>query len=219
MIPWGVETSIFRPTPNDRLSTRKQLGIPPEAWVFLCPRKIAKLYNQDAILEAFKRMLRRNDQVRLAFVVHNADPQYLSHLHETISRYALERQVLWLPSLSSAKEMAALYRMADAVVSVPSSEGYGFTVYEAMACGCPTIISDLPVFDQELIDDLHTLKVPAKDADETSRAMDRLMGDRALGQKLRQNGQRKTATMDVSDRITATLSLYQRMCKDFHRGP
>ena len=107
--------------------------------------------------------------------------------------------------------MARLYRMADGVISVPSSEGYGFTVFEALACGCPTIISDLPIFASELIKGVHTLKVPVRDAAALANAVQNLLTDARLRHELRANGQLLTRNMSTQQRVQQTLDLYQAL--------
>ncbi len=45
----------------------------------------------------------------------------------------------------SRELLSAAYRRADVLVHTADAEGFGLTLVEAMACGCPVIASDLPV--------------------------------------------------------------------------
>jgi len=152
--------------------------------------------------------LRRAVLVLLHF---NVDSNYLAKLKQIIKSKKLEETVLWLPPQDGPPDMAALYRMADIVVSIPSSDGYGFTVYEAMATGCPTVISDLPVFDDELIDGVHTLKVPVKEAAQTNRALTHLLNNPQLCQTLSHNALRVCRQKSVNKRIEQTMALYESL--------
>ena len=77
---------------------------------------------------------------------------------------ALGDAVVYVPQVAYA-EIPDLYRAADLVLSVPSSDGLPVSVLEAMACGTPVIVSDLPAL-RELTDDGADLSlVPMRDVD------------------------------------------------------
>ncbi len=213
LIPWGIETDIFKPTPDDRDKTRKELGIDTDAKVVFCPRKVSPLYNLDTVLEVVKEIAPQEPSLRLVLLRGSAQAGYLAHLEETITAYSLDGIVLWLPRQETAQDMARLYRMCDVVISIPSSEGYGFSVYEAMATGCPTIISDLPVFERELVHGVHAMKVPVRDTPNTCRACRALLNDPDLRQKLRRNARDICRHKDVATRIEKTVALYSGLIR------
>ena len=45
-----------------------------------------------------------------------------------------------------ASQLAAWYSAADCLVSTSRHEGSGYSVIEALVCGCPVVLSDLPSF-------------------------------------------------------------------------
>jgi glycosyltransferase involved in cell wall biosynthesis len=105
--------------------------------------------------------------------------------------------------------MADTYHMADIVLSVPSSEGYGATVYEALASGIPTIITDLPVFKSELQHEKHTLKVQVNEPDQISKAILRLLNDKNLRTSLVENGLETSRMRSATIRKKNVEGLYQ----------
>ena len=60
----------------------------------------------------------------------------------------LERSGRFSPGHVSDEELDALYSGALAVTCVSREEGFGFTPLEAAARGTPSIVADLPVFDE-----------------------------------------------------------------------
>ena len=48
------------------------------------------------------------------------------------------------------ERMPDVYRAADVVVSIPSSDSSPRSVWEALACGRPVVVSDLPWAREEL---------------------------------------------------------------------
>ena len=218
LIPWGVETDIFKPEPQDRLTTRMQLGISLEAIVILSPRSVTPLYNQDIVLDAFANILGIYPNAQLIFVLYKVDRPYLSKLEAQVDSKGITANVRWLSARQEPAHMAQLYRMADVVVSIPASEGYGFSVYEAIATGCPTIISDLPVFQNELKDGVHTLKVPVRDASATANTLLRLLDDPPFAKEISQQGISLAQHNSTHSRVQQTKELYSDMIKRYpHR--
>jgi glycosyltransferase involved in cell wall biosynthesis len=79
----------------------------------------------------------------------------------------------------SPERMPDVYRAADVVLSVPSSDSSPRSVWEALACGCPVVVSDLPWARDELKDGRHALLTPL-DAAAVADAIERVLGDERL---------------------------------------
>ena len=77
------------------------------------------------------------------------------------------------------EQMAAYYQAADVCVSIPSSDSSPRSVWEAMACGCPVVVSDLPWVHELIEPGCDALTVPI-DAGALALAIDRILGDREL---------------------------------------
>jgi len=211
LVPWGIETDVYGRQPDDRSDTREKLGISAGEFVILSPRGISPLYNIDIILESFGLIARHDPQVRLVLLEYNLDQAYQAALKGFIHAHRLEGQVTWLPAVMSPAEMAKLYRMADLTISLPSSEGYGFSVYEAIACGCPTIITDLPSFEDSLASGIHTIKVPARDTQATRAAIRQIRENPSLRQQIVRNSLQLTKYLSTEERVTNTLHLYESL--------
>jgi len=208
LIPWGIETGVFRPEPADRAQTREQLGLAATATLVLCTRALTPLYNQHVLLEAFASVSRQHPDAQLALLRYNVDADYADALEKQATALGLAEKVRWLPAQPSLEAMARLYRAADLTVSIPVSEGYGFSVLEAMACGCPTLISDLPVFHPELAHGVHTIKVPVGDRQQTSAGLLQLLEDQPLRERLSREGLAIARRHGVEDRLQRVTRLY-----------
>jgi glycosyltransferase involved in cell wall biosynthesis len=211
LIPWGLDTGVFSPQPDDRAATRQSLGLAVDSKVVLCPRAVARLYNQDVLLGAVKAVIAEVPGVVLLLLRYNTNEAYLRELVELVSTLGLEEHVVWLPAQETPSDMARLYRMSDVMVSIPSSEGYGATVYESMASGCPAIITDLPAFVGEVTDGVQALKVSVRDADQTASAIRRVIDSRALRDELRANGLALCRGKSTKVRAEQTSTLYREL--------
>jgi glycosyltransferase involved in cell wall biosynthesis len=88
----------------------------------------------------------------------------------------------------SDEELPALYSGAGAVIVPSFYEGFGLTVLEAMACGTPVIASDIPVF-RELFGEA-ALFIDPHESKEIANAVMKIIEDRSLAMKLREQGLR-----------------------------
>ena len=213
LIPWGVETDTYTPISDDSLQTKVEFGIPVDVQVILSPRRIHPICNHDTVLDAFSSLRNTGVQAHLVFVDFRSIPETHAYLKAKISELQFADCVHWLPAQEDPYQMAKLYRMADVVISIPSSEGYGFTTFEAMACGTPTVVSDLPVFENELEDRVHTIKIPARDITKTQLALTMILSNSDFSRKLSQAGIKKARNYSTQYRIDQTEKLYQTIRK------
>jgi glycosyltransferase involved in cell wall biosynthesis len=216
VIPWGIDLTAFVRGPEDRESTRTSLGISTAASVVLCPRAIAPLYNIEVVIAALGRLVAKRPDVLLVLIEHGVDQRYGTEMRAAAAKGGLQEHVRWLAARREPREMARLYRMADMAVSIPDSEGYGASVFESLACGCPIVISDVPVFRDKLIDGRHVLKVPARDAQATAEALDRLLADRSVRQSLASAGLEVAAQETDRHRVDRSLELYHHFANVGH---
>lgn len=213
LIPWGIETEVFRPTPDDRLETRVALGIDPSLPVVFSPRGIAPIYNHDTVLLAAKTLAEQGQSVVVLLLRFNVDRSTLQSLEQAIAELGLEQTVRWLEPQASLADMAKLYRMSDVVMSIPSSEGYGFTVYEAMSCGCPVVMTDLPLFAAEMAHGVHVLKTPVRDVAKTAEALAQLLTDASMRQRLVANAAPLAQAHSVARRTVQAEALYREITR------
>ena len=62
-----------------------------------------------------------------------------------------------MPFFADRRPLAALYRRAALVLQPSEAEGFGLPMAEAMACGAPLLVSDLPVL-REVCGDVATYR-------------------------------------------------------------
>ncbi|BAL99077.1 MULTISPECIES: glycosyltransferase family 4 protein [Caldilinea] len=107
------------------------------------------------------------------------------------------------------KDLPALYSGALAFVFPSLYEGFGLPALEAMACGAPVACSNASSLP-EVVGDAALLFDPS-DVRALTEAMQRLIEDAALRQRLSERGLRRAGTFSWQRNASATLSIYRRI--------
>jgi L-malate glycosyltransferase len=172
---WGVDLDAFAP---GRAEARRRLDL-PDAPIVLAPRALRPVYNPETIVDAFGRLAREFPDSLLLL-------KYYGDLPPALADLPLRDDVRVVGHVP-AEELADYYRAANVCVSVASSDSSPRTVWEAMACGCPCVVSDLP-WVHERIQDGRDALVTDIDAGKVAAAIGRVLRDEALAVSLAEHG-------------------------------
>ena len=203
-ISWGVDLGLFQQNRNTN-ALRLKLDIPDETLVFLDPRKMRPLYNHHILLEAFRDYLNASSPSAILLLVgFNADQHYMNSLKRSVRTWNLEKSVRFLPS-QGYEEMADLYALADVMISIPQSEGFPQSIYEAWASGLYMILGDLPHYRQELDDGQTALLVPLGDVQALTDAL-RWIAEHPEVRKIAKDAGRARAK-SIADKTEQTIKM------------
>jgi glycosyltransferase involved in cell wall biosynthesis len=201
--PFGINHAAFRPVPQHLVErARARYGILGRPYVLMVgpygPRK-----NYPRMIEALARV---PDQ-----------PQGLSVV-VTGRAAGLSRSSL--PVIETGfigdEDLASLYAGAEFLFYASLSEGFGFPVLEAMACGCAVLTSRETVLE-ELAGNAASLVDPT-DVDAMTAASQSLIADKGLRQELAEAGVKRAALFDWEHTAAATAQAWQSMISASNGG-
>jgi glycosyltransferase involved in cell wall biosynthesis len=140
--PWGVDLKHFAPalSEEERLAFRRRWGWGEQAFVLISVRAWEPIYGVEELAHAFVQVSRELPQVCLIMLGNGS-------LAGRIRRIFLQGGVLdrvQFPGQVSQANLPQYYRSADLFVSASHSDGTSISLLEAMACGCPALVSDIP---------------------------------------------------------------------------
>lgn len=140
--PWGVDLKHFIPalSEEERLSFRRRWGWGEQAFVLISVRAWEPIYGVEELAHAFVQVSRELPQVYLMMLGNGS-------LAGRIHRIFLQGGVLdrvQFPGQVSQANLPFYYRTADLYISVSHSDGTSISLLEAMACGRPVLVSDIP---------------------------------------------------------------------------
>ena len=184
--PWGVDTQVFFPA-ADRQQAVERLGLEPGRYV-LSPRALMPVYNPLDIARAIPLVLAQVPAARFIVRTHIHDADLLAAFRAIVAGAGCEATVQYVGDLPDDRAIAELYRAAEVVVSVPSSDGTPSSVLEALACGTVPVVSDLPSLHEWIDDGREGLFVPPGDVPAIARAVVRVLADDQLRARMRRQG-------------------------------
>ncbi len=90
---------------------------------------------------------------------------------------------------------------ADAFVLSTKGEVSSIAVHEAFAAGVPVAVSDIPAFNEMLIDGVEGLRAAAGDPQSLAEAIEKLLGDETLATELTANARRRLEQYELATMI------------------
>lgn len=175
LVNWGVDLEVFRmPSADERAALKARHGLGPGPVIF-SPRGLKELYNPAVVVKAFAR-------VRALF----PDAQLV--LKHAGGEASLPSGWSEMPGVQvvghvDRRTIVDLFRAADVTVSIPDSDSSPRSVWEAMAAGSATVLSDLPWVHELIADDRDALVV-SPDDDAVAAAIERLLRDEPLRERV-----------------------------------
>ena len=151
-VTWGVDLNHYSRT-RDTTSLRRRLGIDVGELVFFDARLADALYNKDVILAAFARYLKTGRRAVLIVSELFGRVEFLAQLRQRARDLDIAEKVRFVGRIDP-REMADYYALADVTISVPASDGFPQTIYEAAASGSFLVLSDLPQYREAIRDGL-----------------------------------------------------------------
>ncbi len=137
VFPWGVDLKHF--CPGDGSALRRRLGW-GDAFVLLSTRSWEPLYDVETLVAGFVRLAPQVPSLRLMILGSGSQGP---RLRELLTRAGLLERVHFAGSVA-LEDLPPYYCAADLYLSASRSDGSSVSLLEAMACGLPAVVSDIP---------------------------------------------------------------------------
>lgn len=194
----GVNIQRFSYNPEERILIRRELGISPEAvvYIFLGRLKTDKGINE--LLAAFNQLVDTKKDAILLLV--GTDEE---HCKQRLSRYNNlvegENTIFY----GSTPNPERLFHAGDIYCLPTYREGFGLAVLEASCIGLPVICSDTYGVMDAMVDNVTGLRCKTKDVDSLYDCMLKLHENPALRKDLGQNGAKRVRENFSSELVSS----------------
>jgi len=167
------------------------------------PRK-----NVNGLLHAYRYLRDKYNIGEIGLVLAGSQGWLYEETVELVRKLKLEKHTFFLGRVTD-EDLHQLYVGARCHVHPAHYEGFGLPPLEAMACGTPTIVSNVSSLP-EVVGDAALLVNPA-DTEEIAVAMHRLITDDALHAELREKGLKRAQCFSWEATAQSTFDVYRKV--------
>jgi glycosyltransferase involved in cell wall biosynthesis len=213
LIPNGVDCQRFAPVSAERRAElRRQLGWPLERPIVLFAARLAYQKAVDILLHSWKQVHERNPQALLVLAGTGALREEMEALCHALGLDDAVRFMGWVETTQP------LYQAADVYVLASRSEGLSMALLEAMACGLPPVVSNIPGNADVVVEEQNGLLVQPEDEAGLAAALERVLRDAALRARLATAARESIARQYSADLMNQRYArLYQQVWQQRHQ--
>ncbi|MFB6186334.1 MAG: glycosyltransferase family 4 protein [Halobacteriaceae archaeon] len=208
VIPNCIDTDIFKPTQDINLSDTAIDEDLINTTNILFVHHLCQQKGVPHLLKAFADIREDYENLRLVLVGENdlsSDDKDLVEKHSDI---------VWIDSLPY-QDMPKLYNICDIGVlpSVPvtnNEEQFGMAILEAMACGLPTVVTNVGGLPYVVNDKETSLVVPPRSPSKLAAALGKLIEDPQLRTTFGENGRDRAISKFGQEKVADKLGLFYK---------
>jgi len=175
---------------------------------FLYVGRLEKKKNTPTLVEAFALFRENNPDCKIKLLLIGDAGYGYDEVKYIIQEFNLHDEVL-LPGWIDEEDLPDIFNAASAFIFPSRHEGFGIPVLQALACGVPTAVSDLPVL-REIAQDA-VLYFDQNDKQAIATAMGQILNDQRLRQELVAKGLERAKEFSWRKCATETLKLLENL--------
>jgi glycosyltransferase involved in cell wall biosynthesis len=140
VFPWGVDLEHFSPS---------SFILHPSSFTLFCNRAWESRYGVDVLARAFVKVAQQNENVNLILLNGGSQGNVIRQILQNggvLDRVAFVGHV-------SQTDLPHWYQRADLYISPSHVDGSSVSLMEALACGLPCLVSDIPANKEWVVDD------------------------------------------------------------------
>jgi glycosyltransferase involved in cell wall biosynthesis len=196
LMPYAVDNAYFaqRTVAADPDNLRSELQLTPGRPVILFASKLQTRKHADHLLEAYARLYASAPNP-LPYLLIVGDGEERGRLEGRARELALEG--VRFPGFRNQSELPAFFALADVFVLPSRHEPWGLIVNEAMAAGCPVIVSNEVGAHADLVTNgVEGFVFPVGDIDALTSALARVLSSPEQIRRMREAARGRIASWD-----------------------
>lgn len=189
----GIDPDQFRPG-GDRTGIRRRFRYAPEDFVLLWLGILMPHRRLEDAIEALAELRKRSLKAKLLIAgSEDAFPEYVNSLKAQVTRLGLEHDVIFAGRIEDG-EIRDFYCACDAFLFPNEHQTWGLAVLEAMACGCPVVVSKGAAVHEALLENENGMLFPARNPAALADRIAVLLNQPSLRHKIAERGMQLART-------------------------
>lgn len=208
----GVDTERFAPVESqEKARIRTQLRLPAEAFVFVTTGPLVPRKGMVELIDQFSRIAADNPSLYLIMVGPTEYPEFQAYqdgLEEVWLRFGTRDRVIFS---GEQEDVVPWLQAADAFVFASRAEGFGTAVVEAMACGLPVILRDIPGISEYILGPVPEQRIVETDSG-LGLVMSRMARKGVSGRERFNMRTRAVSNFSTGAIIAKYIEIYELLC-------
>lgn len=196
----------YYPVNRDSMEGKIYVNKYTQSEYILCVGTIEPRKNIPVLLKAF-RLLREKYRFHLKLILAGEKGWGYEDILKMSHQLGIQDDVIFTGYIDE-KTILYLYNYATAVVYPSIYEGFGLPVIEAMSCGVPVLISDIPSL-REISGDAAIVFNPS-DHEELAHKIEKVLSSEYLMAELRRKGLQKVSEYSWDKVVSSTIQTYRK---------
>ncbi|GHT95726.1 capsular polysaccharide biosynthesis protein [Spirochaetia bacterium] len=175
-------------------------------------KTLEEKYGIEYLIRAFKSVVDKYPELPLRLLVVGGGSLFVK-FDTMIKELGIQEKAI-LTNKVPFGDVARYQNMLDVSVSVSTedSESFGVAVLEAQACGKPVIVSNVGGLPEVVQDGVTGIIVPPADLDATAEAIERLVNDKTLREKMGSAGRERVEKyFNWDDNVKQMVDIYNKI--------
>ena len=201
--PFGIDLEQFRPQMVESVFDQNDI-------VIGTVKTLEEKYGIEYLIRAFSFLKHRHPEKSLKLLIVGGGSQE-THLRRLAKDLGVDADTAFAGRVPHA-EIPRYQNMLTISVTLSDNESFGVAVLEACACAKPVVVSNVGGLPEVVEDGVTGFVVEPRDPEQAADAIERLLADQELGQKMGEAGRERVRRLyDWDASVAQMLGIYRRM--------
>lgn len=205
----GVNLERFSPvSTEEKMKLRDEVGVPKDAFVLLYTAQFIPRKNHEMLIKQVPKIRESIPTLKVLFAGNGPIFEEMKALANNLGVSDC------ISFLGGRGDIDRLCRVADLHVATSKLEGQGINNIEAMACGCPLVVSRVRGHRDVCIDGKNGFLFDLDKPQNMSAEIIRLYNDKDLYHRISEFNKKDASRFDVKREVAAMASIYKQVLGD-----